>query len=419
MIFQSVKMAWNAVTANKMRTFLTMLGIIIGVASLIVLVSIANGATNSVTDEISDMGSSYLTVTISDDKENPLRWKELNDFTESEEVKELAPVSRTSVTAKSGYTSGTMTLIGTNGSYADIQGLELKTGRFLKNTDLENNSYVVVITADTATELLGRTNVEGESISLNGRKFLVVGVLDDNSASSLTGGASAVAASSGSSDSTSDDSSGNSASSTVSLEGYIPYSTMTRIADNVLDVDQFYASASREDTLDYAKEALTQALLDRFEKDEDAFTVTDQSEIIDTMESVTNTMSLMIGGIAAISLLVGGIGIMNIMLVSVTERTKEIGIRKAIGAGRGTIMLQFLIEALIVSMMGCAIGIGVSWVALQIAGKVMQDSMNLTMDMDVVWISVIFSGIIGIGFGLYPANKAARKKPIDALRYSG
>lgn len=414
MIFQSVKMAWNAVSANKMRTFLTMLGIIIGVASLIVLVSIANGATSSVTDEISNMGSSYLTVTISDDKENPLRWKELNDFTESEEVAAVAPVSYTSVTAKSGYTSGTMMLTGTNGSYADIQGLELSCGRFLKNTDLENNSYVVVITADTATELLGRTDVEGESISLDGRKFLVIGVLDDDSTSSLTG-VSAMSSASSSSDDDSDSSSG----STVSLEGYIPYSTMTRIADNVLDVDQFYASASREDTLDYAKAALTQELLNRFEKDEDAFTVTDQSEIMEAMENVTSTLSLMIGGIAAISLLVGGIGIMNIMLVSVTERTREIGIRKAIGAGRGTIMLQFLIEALIVSMMGCAIGIGVSWIALQIAGKVMQGSMSLAMDTKVVWISVIFSGVIGIVFGLYPANKAARKKPIDALRYSG
>lgn len=294
----------------------------------------------------------------------------------------------------------------------DDEGKELGTGlasgRFIRNADLQNSSYVVVITADTATELLGRTDVAGESISLDGRKFLVIGVLDEDSTSSLTSG---MAAMSSSSDEDSD--------SSVSLEGYIPYSTMTRIADNVLDVTQFYASASREDTLDYAKEALTQELLERFEKDEDAFTVTDQSQIMNTMESVTNTMSLMIGGIAAISLLVGGIGIMNIMLVSVTERTKEIGIRKAIGAGRGTIMLQFLIEALLVSMMGCMIGIGVSWAALKITGQFMQGSMKLVMDMKVVWISVVFSGAIGIVFGLYPANKAARKKPIDALRYSG
>ena len=174
MIFQSVKMAWNAITANKMRTFLTMLGIIIGVASLIILVSIADGATNSVTDEISDMGSSYLTVTISDDKENPLRWKELDDFTTSDEVEAVAPTSYASVTAKSGYTSASMTLIGTNGSYKDIQNLKVTNGRFLKNADLQNNSYVVVITADTATELIGRKDAVGESISLNGRKFLVI-----------------------------------------------------------------------------------------------------------------------------------------------------------------------------------------------------------------------------------------------------
>ena len=410
MIFQSMKMAWHAVASNKLRSFLTMLGIIIGVVALIVLVSIANGATSSVTDQISGMGSSYLTVTISDDKENPLRLKELSDFTGPAEVDEVAPVSWTSVTAKTGNSSGTMTLTGTTGSYADIQGLELYGGRFLKQTDIDNNSYVVVITRDTATELLGRADAVGESIKLNGKSFLVIGVLDDSS--SLTQGTASI---SGSDDSDSD----SSESSSVQLEGYIPFSTMTRIADNVLDVTMFYASGTDEESLDPAKNALTELLLERFGQDEDAFSIVNQSEIMEAMSNVTNTMSLMIGGIAAISLLVGGIGIMNIMLVSVTERTREIGIRKAIGAGRGTIMLQFLIEALLVSLMGCLAGIGISWLILKIAAVVMNNSMSFTMDMKVVWLSVAFSVLIGVLFGLYPANKAASKKPIDALRYSG
>lgn len=409
MIFQSMKMAWHAVVSNKLRSFLTMLGIIIGVVALIVLVSIANGATSSVTDQISSMGSSYLTVTITDDKGNPLRLKELSDFCEPEEVDEVAPVSWTSVTAKTSYSNGTMTLTGTTGSYADIQGLELFSGRFLKQTDIDNNSYVVVITKDTATELLGRVDAVGESIKLNGKSFLVVGVLSDST--SLTQSA-AVTSSSDSDDS-------DSSSSSVQLEGYIPFSTMTRLADNVLDVIMFYASGTDEDSLEPAENALTELLMERFGEDEDAFSIVDQSEIMEAMSSVTNTMSLMIGGIAAISLLVGGIGIMNIMLVSVTERTREIGIRKAIGAGRETIMLQFLIEALLVSLMGCLAGIGLSWVILKVAAVVMKNSMSFTMDMKVVWLSVAFSVLIGVLFGLYPANKAASKKPIDALRYSG
>ena len=409
MIFQSMKMAWHAVVSNKLRSFLTMLGIIIGVVALIVLVSIANGATSSVTDQISSMGSSYLTVTITDDKENPLRLKELSDFCEPEEVDEVAPVSWTSVTAKTSYSNGTMTLTGTTGGYADIQGLELFSGRFLKQTDIDNDSYVAVITKDTATELLGRADAVGESIKLNGKSFLVVGVLSDSS--SLTQGSAVT----GSSDSDDSDSS----SSSVQLEGYIPFSTMTRLADNVLDVTMFYASGADEDSLEPAENALTELLMERFGQDEDAFSIVDQSEIMEAMSGVTNTMSLMIGGIAAISLLVGGIGIMNIMLVSVTERTREIGIRKAIGAGRGTIMLQFLIEALLISLMGCLAGIGLSWLILKAAAVLMDDSMSFTMDMKVVWLSVAFSVLIGVLFGLYPANKAASRKPIDALRYSG
>ena len=406
MFFQSVKMAWHAVTVNKLRTFLTMLGIIIGVTALIVLVSIADGATNSVKDEISGMGSSYLTVSITDDKENPLRLSEMSDFSEPEEIEAAAPVSRTSVTAKNGYTSDTMTLIGTTGSYAQIQNMELAYGRFIMNADVENHTYVTVLTYDTAVELLGRADVTGESVSLNGKSFLVIGVLSEESSSSLTGGNML----SSSSDEDSE--------TTVNLEGYIPFSTMTRMADNILAVTQFYVSAADSETLDYAETALTDLLMNRFENDEDAFSVTDQSQIMDTMESVDNTMSLMIGGIAVISLLVGGIGIMNIMLVSVTERTREIGIRKAIGAKKGMIMLQFLLEAMIVSLMGCMAGIGISWVILKAAGF-FTESIQFVMDMRVVWISVIFSTLIGIGFGLYPAGKAAAKNPIEALRYTG
>lgn len=403
MMIQSLKMAWNAVCSNKMRTFLTMLGIIIGVIALVVLVSIADGATSSVTDQISGMGSNYLTVTITDDKENPLHLSELSDFTENENIEETAPFSRTSVTAKSGYVDGTMTLIGTTGSYLDIQNLELAYGRNIKNTDVENNSYVVILTKDSAKELFGYADAVGETVALDGRSFLVIGILDEEES------ASAAQMSTGSEEE----------SSSVMLEGYIPYSTMTRIADNILYVTQFYASASSEDTMDFAELSMEQMMLERFGGDEDAFSIVSQSELMETMESVTNTLSLMLGGIAAISLLVGGIGIMNIMLVSVTERTREIGIRKAIGAGRGSIMMQFLIEALLVSLMGCLIGIGASWGILRLIGKVSQDAMNFSMAPEVVWTAVAFSGVIGVLFGLYPANKAAKKRPIDALRYSG
>ncbi|MDY5022987.1 MAG: ABC transporter permease [Blautia sp.] len=401
MIFQSLKMAWHAISSNKFQTFLTMLGVIIGVAVLIVLVSIVNGATASVTDTIDQMGNSYLTVTITDDKENPLRLKELSEFTVSDEIDAAAPFANTSVTAKSGYTSGSMSLTGTTGSYAEIEDMELISGRFIKNADVENSSYVVVLTRDTAVELLGRADVAGETVSLDGRSFLVIGVLADND--TMT-----VAASKSTSDS---------GESSVNLEGYIPFSTMTRITDNVLDVTRFYVKASREDTLDYAKAEITSQLMDRFGQDEEAFSVNDMSQVMEAMASITSTLSLMLGGIAAISLLVGGIGIMNIMMVSVTERTREIGIRKAIGAGRGSIMLQFMLEALMISLMGCVFGIGVSVAILKAVSFIMQNSMNFSVNQKAALLSVAFSCAIGVIFGIYPANKAARKKPIDALRF--
>lgn len=392
MSIQAVKMAWKSIASNKMRSFLTMLGIIIGVASLIVLVSIAGGATSSVTDQISSMGTNLLTVSVQDDKENPLRLSELSSFSEDEAISMTAPYAQGSVTAKSGYASESMTVYGTTAAYYDIQGLELSAGRFLKTTDVDNHTYVAAINEYAATELIGRANAVGETIAMDGKEYLIIGVLAEEDTTI--------------------------GSTSERLEAYIPFTSLTRLADNVLYVTNFYAASADEESMDAAEAALTARMLERFGQDEDAFTIVNQSTLMETMSSVTNTLAIMLGGIAAISLVVGGIGIMNIMLVSVTERTKEIGIRKAIGAGRGGIMLQFLIEALMLSLMGCAVGIGISWIILKIAGMVVTD-MTFTISQPVVAIAVLFSAGIGVIFGLYPANKAAKKHPIDALRFAG
>ena len=165
---------------------------------------------------------------------------------------------------------------------------------------------------------------------------------------------------------------------------------------------------------------MTNILMERFEDDDEAFTVSSQSVLEDTMSSITSILTILLGGIAAISLVVGGIGIMNIMLVTVTERTREIGIRKAIGASRGTILSQFLMEAVVLCMLGCALGIFLSWAILQTVTTVVS-SLNMTFSLDggVVLIAVAFCFVIGVVFGLYPANKAAKMKPIDALHYGG
>lgn len=393
MTLQAVKMAWKSILSNKMRSFLTMLGIIIGVMSLVVLVSLVSGTTDSVTDQISSMGSNLLTVNIQDDKGNPLKLSDISTLAEEAEIEEAAPVAQTNATASSTYSEEDATVYGTTGGYANIQNLELAQGRFLKNTDVENHTNVAVINAGLATEVMGRMDVVGESVKLNGVEYLIVGVLAADE---------------------------NDSSTTENFEAYIPYTSLIRLTDSVSsDVTTFCASAASEDSLDEAEETLENAMMERFDQDEDAFTIMNQSTIMEAMESVTNTLALLLGGIAAISLLVGGIGIMNIMLVSVTERTREIGIRKAIGAGRGTIMLQFLIEALMISLMGCGIGIFLSWGTLQVISSVGGGESNYALSVGVVWIAILFSMGIGIIFGIYPANKAAKKKPIDALRYAG
>ena len=393
----SFKMAIRSISSSKMRSFLTMLGIIIGVMALVVLVSIVNGATSSVTDAVSSLGSDMLTVTVSDDKGYPIKSEDLEQWVEEEpSFGSAAPYSSSSVTGKYGSDYDSFTVYGTTPAYYDIEGLKLAQGRFLKSSDVSNATRVCVLNNSAATDLIGYEDCVGEEISLDGARYTIVGVLSDDESimSSLTSG---------------------------TYIAYIPYTSLMRISTSVSSsITTFVLSAADGYSMDDAEDRMEQLLYERFEEDDDAYSVSSMNVMEDAMSSITSVLSIMLGGIAAISLVVGGIGIMNIMMVSVTERTREIGIRKAIGASRGVILRQFLVEAVVLCMLGCAIGIFLSWVILQIAGVIVSStSLSFELNVTVCIISVVFCFIIGIVFGLYPANKAAKMKPIDALHYGG
>ena len=393
----SFKMALRSISSNKMRAALTMLGIIIGVMALVVLVSLVGGATSSVTDAVSGLGTSMLTVSISDDKGLPLDLDTVNGFMDEDGIGLVAPSISSSVTVSGEDVSGDVTVYGTTPAFYEIQGMQLAMGRFLKTSDVENHTYVCVINETAATELIGYIDCVDEAISLNGVEYTIVGVLSDNE-DSLT-----------------------SLMSSGSLAVYLPYTSLLQLSDSLTaEVTEFYVSAPEDGTMETVETAMTNLLMERFEDDDEAFSVSSQSVLEDTMSSITSILTILLGGIAAISLVVGGIGIMNIMLVTVTERTREIGIRKAIGASRGTILSQFLMEAVVLCMLGCGLGIFLSWAILQTVTTVVSSlDMAFTLDGGVVLIAVVFCFIIGVVFGLYPANKAAKMKPIDALHYGG
>ena len=392
---ETVKMAFKAIWGNKVRSFLTMLGVIIGVMSVTVLMAIGQGTTSSVTDSISSMGTNMISVTIQTrrfgfgmNKSSRsssakgtviLKAEDVLALKDNEYIQYVSPTVSGSLTVKAGSTNTTASIMGVYPDYANIVSTELASGRYIIDADVENRSAVCVIGPDLAEDLFGNTNVVGNTLHVNGRMFRIVGVLDGTSSTLV-----------------------------------LPFTLAQRMLEST-SITSFYVSATDATVVNAAQTAVERFLYKKYQ-DDSTYSIMNQEEMLAAMEETAGTLSLMLGGIAGISLLVGGIGIMNIMLVSVTERTREIGIRKAIGAKRRNTLLQFLIESVVLSGMGGLLGLLLGYGLMHLLESYM--GMSVTASAGVAQLAMGFSMFVGVVFGLYPANKASKLKPIDALHYS-
>lgn len=383
---QSLKMAWLAVFSNKMRSFLTMLGIIIGVLAVTMLVSIGQGATANITGQIQDLGSNMLTAAVTTAKPVYLSVDEVLALRGTGGLADVAPLVSGQAAVKNGTRSMNTSLEGTAPGYDAIRSLSVASGRFLTQADLDNRSAVAVIGTDVADTLFGSRDVLDQTVEVGGRNFRIVGVLTHK---------------------------GDSAMGSQDSRIIVPVTTAQRMLRQT-QISQIYASSQNSGTVDASVRTL-EAFLYHKTRSTDDYTIFSQSSLLSTLNSITGTLTAMLGALAGISLLVGGIGIMNIMLVSVSERTREIGIRKAIGAGRGDILVQFLIEAMLISLSGGVLGLLLGAVGTTLVGRYMDVSMGVTPGVAV--FALAFAVAVGVFFGLYPANKASKLRPIDALRY--
>lgn len=386
MTWKIVKLSLKTISQNKMRSFLTMLGIIIGVMAVVILVSITQGAASGITDSISNMGSQQITATISSD-EVSISAEAAETLSTYPAISGVAPVISTSKMVKKNSNTGNYSVVGITSSYFTVQNIDIQRGRKIAGSDVEWKTKVCVIGTEVATDLFGTWDAVDGTIIIGDSIYKVVGVLEEQG-SSLAG---------------SDDS-----------KIFIPYSTASRMTGQK-SASSIYIQAASENTVNAAISS-TEMFLLKATRDEEAYDVRNQSDVLDTMNDVTNTMSLLLAGIAAISLLVGGIGIMNIMLVSVTERTREIGIRKAVGAKRRHIMLQFLCEACILSVLGGIIGLALSFGVVEIYNRIAATAVGMNWSIGIA--AIAFCALIGVLFGGYPAAKASRLQPIDALHTS-
>ena len=395
-------MAWSSLIANKMRSLLTMLGIIIGVAAVIALVSIGYGVRQQITESISSLGSNLLMVYPGAPRTPGVRpvagankTIKLSDYeaiSKMDSVQAASPVAANSYLTVYMSKNWTTTVNGANADFQYVNNWSMKSGRFITDSQIERRERVAVIGATVAKNLFGDEDPIGKDVRIDKNSFKIVGVLDEKGSGAM----------------------GNDQDDII----VVPYTTMMERVMGVDYLRMIYIQAKEGQDLDRVQADIENILRVRHgikNPDLDDFNVNNMASIMKTVEENTATMTLFLGAVAAISLLVGGIGIMNIMLVSVTERTREIGVRKALGATYRTIITQFLIEAIVISLVGGAIGIIVGIGASQLIGAV--SNIKTVVTTGPILLSFGFSMTIGLVFGLYPARKAAKLNPIDALHY--